>query len=189
MISQEIENPNTKNIKKAVKALNNSEKKGFRIIFDYFHLKVYNTAKKMGISHEDAEGIVQDLFLLLWEKRESIDHKLSLNAYLLTITKRLVIKRIKRNSLKQSYTVNSQQQNLNYDNSTEEYIIFSETEKNVQTSIDKLPHNRRQIFMLSRENGMSNDEISEKLNISKRTVENQLLTIVYLAMAHTGEEH
>jgi len=174
LLSQQFKNPNPKDIKKAIKALNRSERWGFRIIFDCFHAKVYNTAKKMGITHEDAEGIVQDLFLFLWERRTSIDHKLSINSYLLTITKRMVIKRVKRDLLKKNYHNQKQKEDRDYDNGTEDYLIFSETERNLKDSIHNLPDHRRQIFMLSRESGLTNDEISEKLNISKRTVENQL---------------
>ena len=174
MLHKQFKNSNSKDIKKAVKALNRSERWGFRVIFDSFHAKVYNTAKKMGISHEDAEEIVQDLFLFLWERRTSIDHKLSINAYLLTITKRMVIKRMKRDLLKKNYFNQKLKEDRNYDNGTEDYLIFSETERNLKDSIHNLPDHRRQIFMLSRESGLTNDEISEKLNISKRTVENQL---------------
>lgn len=177
------------NIKKLIFGLNRGDREAFKIIFNSFHRKIYNTSKKMGISHEDAEGIVQDVFLLLWENRASIDHTLSLNAYLLTIAKRLVIKRVKRNLLKEKHELNNKNLSIDYSNCTEEYLVFTETEQNVQSSIDQLPLNRRQIFMLSKENGMSNDEIAQKLKITKRTVENQLYRATKAIKDHLKEQN
>lgn len=129
----------------------------------------------MNICHEDAEGVVQDVFLTIWEKRTLLDKDLSINAFILTIAKRLVYKKVRANIVRSNHRESViLEEKENSQNSAEDYIIFSELEQNAIAGIDNLPENRKQIFMLSKQNGMTNDEIAEQLHISKRTVENQL---------------
>ena len=128
----------------------------------------------MGLSHEDAEGLIQDVFITIWEKRAYIKEELHFKSYLYTITKRLTIKRIRRLVLENQFQSDSENTSKEVNHETEDYIIFSDLMEHANVSIDKLPSERKQIFMLSKQHGLSNQEISEKLKISKRTVENQL---------------
>jgi RNA polymerase sigma-70 factor (ECF subfamily) len=159
---------------KIIIALKNGKSWAFKAIFNEHHLKLYHFSKKMGLSHEDAEGIVQEVFITIWEKRAYIKEELHFKSYLYTITKRLTIKRIRRLVLENKFQSDSQSIAKDVNHDTEDYIIFSDLLEHAHTSIDQLPADRKQIFMLSKQLGLSNQEISEKLSISKRTVENQL---------------
>ena len=155
-------------------ALKKGNKAAFKALFDRYHKKVYNASRRMNINHEDAEGVVQDVFLTIWEKRKLLDSELSINAFLLTIAKRLVYNKIRASVVRKRHSDEVIESEITWKNNTEDYIIFSELEQNAQAGIEKLPENRKHIFMLSKEHGLNNDEIAEKLDISKRTVENQL---------------
>jgi RNA polymerase sigma-70 factor (ECF subfamily) len=159
---------------KTILALKKGKSWAFKSIFNEYHLKLYHFTKKMGLSHEDAEGVVQDVFITIWEKRTYIKEELHFKSYLYTITKRLTIKRIRRLVLENQFQVDTKISTKNITHQTEDYIIFSDLMEHASDSIDKLPAERKQIFMLSKQQELSNQEISEKLNISKRTVENQL---------------
>jgi len=159
---------------KVIIALKKGKSWAFKAIFNEYHLKLYHFSKKMGLSHEDAEGLVQEVFITIWEKRAYIKEELHFKSYLYTITKRLTIKRIRRLVLENKFQSDSQSNSKDVNHETEDYIIFSDLMEHAHTSIEKLPADRKQIFMLSKQHGLSNQEISEKLNISKRTVENQL---------------
>ncbi|MDH5474566.1 MAG: RNA polymerase sigma-70 factor [Cyclobacteriaceae bacterium] len=160
--------------KKVILALKKGERWAFRSVFDQYHLKLYHFAVKMGLSHEDAEGIVQEVFITIWEKRSNIKEELHFKSFLYTITKRLTIKKIRRLILENDFQTTSKNNLQNFNHETEEYIVFSDLMEQANTSIEKLPVERKQIFMLSKQHGLSNQEIAEKLNISIRTVENQL---------------
>ncbi|UII32480.1 RNA polymerase sigma-70 factor [Fulvivirga ulvae] len=146
----------------------------FRLLFDQYHRQLYLFSLKMGMPQEEAKCIVQEVFINVWKNRASIDENLSLKAYLYTITKRLVIKKIKRKVLEDSYLSNPENLPPVYHQQTEDYIIFTNLLDQAHEGINKLSPGRKQIFMLSRQQGLSNEEIADKLNLSKRTVENQL---------------
>ena len=155
-------------------ALKKGNQKAYKALFERYHKKIYNVSRRMNINHEDAEGVVQDVFLTIWEKRKHLDKDLSINAFLLTIAKRLIYKKFRSEVVKRKHIQTTIESTDNWQNDTEDYIIFTDLEQNAKLGIDSLPKNRKQIFMLSKESGFSNDQIAEQLNISKRTVENQL---------------
>lgn len=128
----------------------------------------------MGLSHEDAEGIVQDVFVNIWESKLKIDEDQPFSAFLYTITKRKVIKIIRRNILERTHRNNLEAPEKSINHQTEDYVIFSNLLEHANVSIENMPADRKQIFMLSKHHGLSNQEIADKLSISKRTVENQL---------------
>ncbi len=128
----------------------------------------------MGLHEEDAEGVVQDVFITIWDGRANLDINLSFNSYLMTISSRRVIKVIRRNSQWLKFEEHLKYSQEKYKHDTEDYIIFTDLYKHAQEGINQLSDSRKQIFMLSKQNGLTNEEIANKLNISKRTVENQL---------------
>lgn len=157
---------------KIIKKVREGSSQHFSQLFDHYHKKVYYAARKLNLSHEDSEEIVQEVFISIWEQRHKLRVDGSINGLLFTITKRLVIKRIKKIINARAYKDNHHQKG--YSNVTEDYIIFSDLEAYTGKGINQLSPKRKQIFMLSKKQGLSNDEIAKKLNLSKRTVENQL---------------
>lgn len=158
--------------RKTLSALRKGKRWAFKKVFDQYHLKLYHFAKNMGLSHQDAEGIVQDVFIRIWEQKHLIDENQYFQSYLYTIAKRLTIKRVKRLALETKFK--SESNPTESCSKTEDYIIFNNLLEHANININKLPEERKQIFILSKMEGFSNQEIAERLNISKRTVENQL---------------
>lgn len=160
--------------KKIARSLKKGKETAFRMLFDKYHLKLYHFCRKMGQCHEDAEEVVQEVLIVAWKSRSGIKEELSLAAWLFTIAKRIVIKKVKRKILEDNYLVNQKDLHPSWHQQTEDYIIFANLMDHANEGINRLSPGRKQIFMLSRQQGLTNDEIAEQLNISKRTVENQL---------------
>ncbi|MDN5216734.1 sigma-70 family RNA polymerase sigma factor [Fulvivirgaceae bacterium BMA12] len=175
--------------RKLVENLKTGCKSSFQKLFDIYHKKIYNISRKMGLSQENAEDVVQELFLFIWSKREILNPDHSFNAFLQIISKRLVFKQIKSEVNKVSFNAYLQQYGMAIDNQTDDYIVFSDLEAYSQKGLDNLSEKRKQIFMLSKQHGLSNDEIAEKLNISKRTVENQLYRATKAVNEHLKKEN
>lgn len=159
---------------KIARSIKKGDEQAFRILFDQYHRQLHLFTTKMGMPHEEAKCIVQEVFISVWRSRASLDESLSLKAYLYTITKRLVIKKIKRKVLEESYLSHPDNLQPLYHQQTEDYIIFTNLLDHANEGINKLSPGRKQIFMLSKQQGLTNEEIADKLNLSKRTVENQL---------------
>ena len=109
----------------------------------------------------------------LWEKRKSLDQVRSINSYLFGITKNLVINKIKENlvcNIGKAYIRNSQETEVDLNNE----IAYKEFYNRVEKCLDELPERRREIFLLSRLEGLSYKQISAKLNITENTVDSQI---------------
>lgn len=157
-----------------VKKLRNSDLKAFEFLFTKYANKVYCVARKMSLGHEDAEGLVQDLFLKVWERRRDLDEQRSFNAYLLTIARSMIIKQYRKSALNTGYKKYALNFLRSSTNSTEENIIYEDLYALSSKYLDELPKKQKQVFILKNLENLTVEEIAERLDVSKRTVENQI---------------
>ena len=146
----------------------------FDRIYVMYYSRMLRFAKEYVVFEEDAENVVQDVFLLLWEKREVLDIRISLVSYLFSLVKNRSLDYLRHKVVAEEYKQElsfklMSLEQLNYTFSSEEDI-----EKVIANAIDKLPERCREIFLKSRIEGMKYREIAEELNISLKTVENQM---------------
>ena len=148
--------------------------RAFRKLFDTYRNDLYNYSLSMVTSKTYAEEIVQDVFLKVWLKRESLNPELSFKAYLFTITRNKTLKFLKKaaNNRKLCEEVFYTSQKIT--NATERSIRESELEIIKNKALNKLPPKRLLIFEMSRNEGKSYDVIAEELKISPHTVRNQI---------------
>jgi RNA polymerase sigma-70 factor (ECF subfamily) len=146
----------------------------FEEIFNRYWLKLYGAALKRVKCHEVAEEIIQNLFTILWAKRESIQIHKSLTAYLFTSVRYMVFNHIQKEIVRDSYKDSFQASNVYCDNSTEETVFLNELIRNIEKEVKYLPSQCRSVFELSRKENKTNREIAEVLGISEKTVEGHL---------------
>lgn len=121
-----------------------------------------------------AEEIVQDVFVKLWQMQKRTEVKTSLRAYLYTAVKNTALNYLKSQFARQQFEDQDQDHlRLTTDN-TREALDFEELSKLVTEAVESLPPQCRTIFELSRSGGYTYHEISQKLDISPKTVENQM---------------
>ena len=149
------------------------DEKAFETLFHkyYGHLCLYAT--KIIKDDPAAEEIVQDFFVKIWEKREHLNIETSTKNYLFRSVKNLCINYIQHNKTKIRYAqkVISETENNYADNDSYPEIELSQI---IEESINSLPEKRKEIFRLSRQEGLKYHEIADKLNISIKTVETQI---------------
>ncbi|MEO9804990.1 MAG: RNA polymerase sigma-70 factor [Reichenbachiella sp.] len=153
------------------------QESAFKELFVKYGKKLYYFSRKKNLSHEDAEGVVQDVFAKIWEIKEGLDETLSINSYIITIAKNLIYNRSRKQlnqRLFEEYLVYSQRSKSHHE--TEDQVFFKELEGIVFEIIKKLSPRAQLIFKMNRLDGMTNSEIAEELHISKKTVENQMHT-------------
>lgn len=149
--------------------------RAFIVLFDRYWARLYKTSKKYIDDKEVCEEIVHDLFLTLWDKRRQLDIQHFEN-YVTVAARNSVYARLQK--MKRQPVVYTEEVDFGsnvYDiNEGLDKIIYSELEQQLENQLDALPRRCKEIFLLSRRNHLSNAEIAEQLNISKRTVENQI---------------
>jgi RNA polymerase sigma-70 factor (family 1) len=138
-----------------------------------FSTKIYNSCRRFYLDHEDAEEVVQDVFLKIWATRENIKMHLSFNAYIFTISKNLILKKLQKKVLKE--TLDKYVNNTLFSTSTiEEQLIAQDVEKLLDEIISNLPPQKQKIFLLNIYYDKSIEEIANELGLSKRTVESHI---------------
>lgn len=160
--------------KDVIKALQMGKDWAFELLFEKYNSRIYGLALKMGLSHEDAQGVLQEVLIAIWDQRSTLRADLSLSAFILTITKNKVIRVIRRNGASQKYVNNVRYLVPQQQDTTEHQIIYEDILRLAEEEIKNLPTKQRKIFFLSKSEGLTNEQIANRLKISKRTVENQL---------------
>ena len=146
----------------------------FDKIYVLYYSRMFRFAKEYVLFDEDAENIVQDVFLLLWEKREVLDIQISLVSYLFALVKNKSLDYLRHKVIADEY-----KQELSAKLTALELLNYSftsdeEIEQILMTAINKLPERCRQVFLKSRIEGKKNREIANELNLTVSTVENQM---------------
>ncbi len=148
----------------------------FTEIFHKYNSRIYPFVLKMINSDYQAEEIVQEVFLNLWNKRENLRDIRSPQAYIFTMATNRTLNQMKRISnesrLIQEVTVAMRSVHIT---TIEEWMDGKETEHLLHDAINLLPPQRQRVYKLSREEGKSYKEIAEELNISPSTVKNHLV--------------
>ncbi|MDR2039723.1 MAG: RNA polymerase sigma-70 factor [Bacteroidales bacterium] len=155
------------------------DKKAFEDIYVHHSKKVYRFAKRYMKHHEDAEEIVQEVFIRLWEARESINPEMNFDNYLFTITRNLIFNQHRKKvneSYFQTFVLASFEENENQ--LLEDEISTQDLSRYIDEIVNKLPPKQQEVFMLSRKQMLTYKEISAQLNISEKTVEAHIYQVL-----------
>ncbi len=142
----------------------------FRGLFEAYYPQVYGFMRSILGSEEDAADLAQEVFLKLWLMRVALPDISSLGSYLYRMSLNQAVNYIKKN--KPVY--DSLAADLPYDQMVEEQIDLRGKEALIAAAVGKMPQQRRRVFILSRLEHFSNEEIASLLGIRKKTVENHL---------------
>lgn len=152
-----------------------SEIQALERLFKTFQPGLVSFAYRMVYNEEDAREIVQDVFMGIWRNRAKLDLNEGLKSYLFTATKNKALNHLKK---RKEETV--ELETVSYglaaapSSDSEAQLHAEEMKAIIFDEVNKLPDRCRQIFLLSREEGLSYKEIAERLDVSTKTVENQI---------------
>lgn len=157
-----------------IRAFKKGDIEAFEKLFQKYHKKLYVFLFQLLHSKEDAEEIVQEAFIKIWEKREEFKEEHSFNSFLFTIAKNSFLnlnrKKINRRVIDNHLDFVEVTSSVN----TDDYVIFQETKDILNLIINDLPPKRKEIFLLRRIEGLTRKEIAKELGISVITVDSQL---------------
>ncbi|MEQ9443178.1 MAG: RNA polymerase sigma-70 factor [Cyclobacteriaceae bacterium] len=148
-----------------------SNHRAFDEIYRRYWQKVYREANKVLRDADASSDLTQEVFVNLWSKRSttSITH---LPSYLSGMTRNQVFKYLRNGKIAQSHLARITQ--ITSSNHTEQMVDLHQLEEMYSDGLASLPDRCREVFRLSRSEQLSTKEIATRLNISPKTVENQI---------------
>ncbi|GAA4173806.1 MULTISPECIES: RNA polymerase sigma factor [Sphingobacterium] len=160
-----------------IEAINNADPIAFKRLFDTYWKKIYRTALQKLPTEEDASDITQDVFYIIWKNRAGWQVKSNIAAYLMSMLRHKIYDfYAQRDRLPIFVPINEQEEYWDYSFQEGEKQDFAAENQQVRKEIDAMPEKMREIFLLSRFENLSAQQIADKLGISVQTVRNQIST-------------
>lgn len=160
------------NDQELVKLLQRGNAEAFDSLFEVYSSKLFGFAFKYFKNDSDAEELVQDVFVKVWENRQALKSEHSFKSYLFTIALNQIRKYFNKKAASLRYL-----ESLHDESFTSEQPYSDNFEAALQRLnliIDQMPARRREIFIKSKLEGKSSKEVATDLNISPGTVDNQV---------------
>ncbi len=147
--------------------------KAYHEVFRAFYPKVHAFALGFIKNQTDADDIVQTVFIKLWTKRQMLQKVENFDTYLYTITKHTVLNHL---AARKAFTVDitTLRDTGSCEPSPQKQIEAEDLKLLIDMIVANMPSQRQTVYRMSREEGLSNDEIAERLGLQKKTVENHL---------------
>jgi len=169
-------NTDSKTDKELVIQIRNGDITAFDKIYKKYSNRLYLFVFGIIKSQKDAEDIIQEVFIKIWDKKDKINEHLSFQSFLFTIAHNTTISLIRKKVKETDFVAHIKSiQNPVKTTSDESEIEYKELKNRLENTIKKLPERQQQVYKLSRKEELSYSEIAEKLNISVNTVENHMV--------------
>lgn len=161
--------------------IKNGNTASFEMLFKQYFPRLLAYAVRFVEDENEARDIVQDCFLTFWEKRNELSSE-SLSSLLFTMVRnsclnhlnhQMIVNRYQNNFLKKAIG-DEALYHADFLMHTEKKLLFDELKEQIDHVVDSLPDRCRQVFRMSREDGLKNREIAERLQISTTAVEKQI---------------
>jgi len=156
-----------------IRQLNEGNEKAFDRIYKIFSPRVFSFAFSFLRDRSEAEEIVQEVFLKIWDKRQHLSPSGSFESFLFTISKNTILNNIRETKYHRVF-LEYKRFNPDPDPVLDHELNCRELETIYQEAIDKLSPRKKEIFILNQKHALTYNEIAQKLGISIKTVRNQM---------------
>ena len=153
---------------------NNNSQVALKHLFLYYHPRLLLFASYYVSSKEICEEIVSDAFIMIWNKREQLSYIQNLNSYIYKITKNAAIDYLRKTDIQEKVDFSEADFLIKVQADPESELISSELMAEFDLAIDQLPEKCRMVFKLIRIHNLSYDEVSQIMNLSKKTLEGHM---------------
>ena len=164
--------------------VNLKDEKTFEFIFRSHYAQLASFAIGYVGDKDEAEEIVQETFSKIWTRHEILEIKTSIKSYLYGAIRNACLNYLKHQAIKQKYV--ERQSGMNPSQTTD-FLELDELTEKIKKGMDKLPKKCREIFELSRYEGLRYQEIADHLGLSIKTVENQMGNALRILREELGE--
>ncbi|MEQ6120020.1 RNA polymerase sigma-70 factor [Reichenbachiella sp. MALMAid0571] len=146
----------------------------FKELFDRYHSWLFTVAYTIIQSNEDAEEIIEDVFVKIWEIRDRYDEINNFETYLYTVTKNRCYDKHRGRTKLHQVEINDDLAELDFMESPEDTYLYQELNSKIIESVGKLPPKCKEVYLLIRETGSSYKDAAQQLSVSPKTIESQM---------------
>jgi len=161
-----------------------SDVEAFRRLFDRYQPILFRQVFFQTSETDQAHDIVQQTFISVWEHRKSIRSHLSFLAYILRISRNLIYDAVRHQKIRDRIDVTLPPPAKSELDDPAEALHLAVLQEKITSIINDLPRKCREIFLLSRFEGKTNQEIADSLQLSARTVEHQISNALKVLRKH-----
>ncbi len=154
--------------------LRGGDRDAYAEIFERFWPLLHRFTWRMLADRDDATDVVQDVFVVLWERRETLDASGSLKTFLYTVAKNRVLRFIRQSKVAAQYLAHQQHVIVDDAPAADAQLFERELAARIEAELDALPPKAREAFLLSRMEDRSYREIAEQMQISDSTVKQHI---------------
>lgn len=159
----------------------------FRDVFEQFSQKIYGLACHFLKNKEQGKEVVQETMLRLWEHRAKLEVDYALAPFIYTIARRVTLNMLRQAASSRAASLKLWQSVSAYHNDTEEAILGADLERLTGQILNILPPQQREVFRLSRFEGLTYEEIAARMNISVHTVKYHMMAALKVLRSHFNE--
>ena len=149
-------------------------KTDFELLFKTHYSNLCSYANGFLKDIDASEEIVQEVMVKIWTNRKELKINTSIESYIFRAVRNGSLNLLKHVNIREEYKSYKERENESAHRSHEDEMISTELGRKIRQAIDQLPMERRKIFIMSRYDGLTYNQIADKLDISVKTVENQM---------------
>jgi RNA polymerase sigma-70 factor (family 1) len=154
--------------------IRNDDKDAFKLLYNRYNKKIYYFSLRYLGNNDEAEELVQSVFISIWEHRKSLDERLNVKSYIYRAAVNYIYNYLKKKAIRTRFIETELEKDAVLSNQTLDLVLFNDLEKSINLIVKELPPQQQKIFRLSRFDGLSHEKIAKHLDLSIRTVENQI---------------
>jgi len=158
-----------------VEQLRHGSERAFTRLYDLYSKQLYKNLLRLVKDEDIAQELLQDLFLKVWEKRDTLNTEMSFKSLLYKIGENLAYMHFRRIAKDKRLIDQLIVSSMAFANSTEEKLILKESQGILKQAIENLPLKRKQVYIMCKLDGKSYDEVSHELGISTSTISNHIV--------------
>jgi len=160
--------------------LRQSDRHAFEELFDATYDALHRYARYITHDASAASDILQDVYLKLWQVRDTVDPARSLRALMYQMVRNYALNHERQRKRHASEALEADHPSVGFENLNDEQLDADMLGVRIRDWIDEMPERRREAFMLSRYEGLSHDEIASLMDLAPKTVNNHIV----LALQH-----
>ncbi|MBB6500730.1 RNA polymerase sigma-70 factor [Pedobacter cryoconitis] len=166
--------------------LKDRDHRAYAEIYQRYWSILYRYSRKILQNEEESRDVIQDVFVMVWSKSDTLDLHTSLSSFLYAAVRNSILKLFERGKVREKY-MNSLEQFIDEGTNITDHLVRNrELASRIESEIAKLPAKMREVFELSRKVNLSHKEIATRMDISDKTVKKQMNNAIKILRLKLG---